>query len=97
MHKTNQDPLEHFIETSKNVAIGMLAQELKEFEDKERMKDYMRKSGKSRISRQACNLPRPKAFRRLQPPKPPCMQDLTLPTEQRNNADPSTLATAQDC
>ena len=44
LHKANKDPLEHLIETSKHVSIGMSAQELKEFEDKERFKDYMRKS-----------------------------------------------------
>lgn len=46
-HKTSQDPLEHFIESTKNVSIGMSAEELKEFEDRERMKDYFRKSGRS--------------------------------------------------
>lgn len=44
LHKVNQNPLEHLIETSKHVSIGMSAQELKEFEDRERIKDYMRKS-----------------------------------------------------
>lgn len=43
-HKANRDPLEHFIETSKNVSIGMSAQELKEFENRERIKDYLRKN-----------------------------------------------------
>ncbi len=43
LHKGNEDPLEHFIETSKKVSIGLSAEELKEFEEKERIKDYRSK------------------------------------------------------
>lgn len=45
LHKATLDPLEDLIEISKHVSIGMSAQELKEFEARERIKDYQRKSG----------------------------------------------------
>ncbi len=44
LHKSNQDPLEHFIETSKKVSFGLTAKQLKQFEEKERIKDYNLKS-----------------------------------------------------
>lgn len=47
LHKANQDPLQHLIELSKNVHIGMSAKELKEFEDKERMNDYREKESRT--------------------------------------------------
>jgi AbrB family looped-hinge helix DNA binding protein len=43
LHKSNEEPMEHFIETSKKVSIGLSTEELKEFEEKERMKDYKSK------------------------------------------------------
>ena len=45
LHKAIKDPLEHFIETSKTVSIGMSAKQLKEFSEKEKLKDYHRKTG----------------------------------------------------
>jgi AbrB family looped-hinge helix DNA binding protein len=44
LHKGNEEPLEHFIETSKKISIGLSAEELKQFEEKERIKDYKSKS-----------------------------------------------------
>lgn len=44
LHKGNQDPLEHFIETSKKVSFGLTARQLKQFEEKQRIKDYKSKS-----------------------------------------------------
>ena len=43
-HKAIKDPLEDLMDISKQISIGMSAKELKEFEDKERFKDYLRKS-----------------------------------------------------
>ena len=36
----DRDPIKHFVETSMTVSTGLSAKELKEFEKKERVKDY---------------------------------------------------------
>lgn len=41
--KDNEDPIEHFIKTSQKISSGLSAEELKEFEEKERIKDYRAK------------------------------------------------------
>jgi AbrB family looped-hinge helix DNA binding protein len=44
LHKSHKDPLKHFIETSKKVSIGLSTEQLREFEEKQRIKDFKSKS-----------------------------------------------------